>query len=144
MRTGGPTGHADTAYRVAAPQFLPRRDVESGLVEVGGNQPLAVVDQDQPSLEMQPWQGQRDPSGGGGPDHRPLRRRQIDAVVGPRGRTVEDPLAAPAAGDAEAFQGPVETVAEMVGVGAAGEPLGLEHDLALDAGQQFGIRRFDG
>ena len=119
MWTGGPAGHAHPADRLSAAQVLACDDVDAGLVKIGREQPLAVVDQDQAALEMQPWLGQGDASGGGGPDHRPLRCRQIDAVVRPRGRTIEDALAAPAAGDPEALQRPVEAVAEVIGVDAA-------------------------
>ena len=54
MRPGRPAGHADPAYRLTAPQFLARGDLDAGLMQVGGDQALAVIDQDQPALEMQP------------------------------------------------------------------------------------------
>ena len=143
MRAGRPSRHADPPDRFAAPQLLARGDLDPGLVQIGGDQSLAVIDQDQTALEMQIRFGEDHPAGGRRADHRPLRRGEVDAVVRPGRGPVQHPLGAPAAGDANRLQRPVEAVAEMVGVEAAGEALGLEHDLAPDAGQQLRVCRLD-
>jgi len=52
-RAGGSTGHADPSDRVAASQFVARGDADSGLVETGADQSLAVVYQHEADLEMQ-------------------------------------------------------------------------------------------
>ncbi len=73
----------------------PGPDVEARLVQIGGDQALAVIDQGQAALEMHAGSGQGDEAIGGRVDRRARRRGQVDAVVGPGGRAVQDALGAP-------------------------------------------------
>ena len=130
--------------RIAAPHALALPHVQPRLVQIAGDQPLAVVDQGQAALEMHVGADEGDAAVGGGADHTALGRRQVDAVVGAGGGAVQDALGAPGAGDAVAVQRPDEAVLEVVGVDPAGEALGLQGDLALDAGQERRVARLDG
>ena len=72
----------------------------------------------------------------GRPDRGPLRRRQIDAVVGPGGRAVQHALCAPFTGHAKGRQRPVEAGPEVVAVATAGEALGLDRPARGEGGDQ--------
>ena len=103
-----------------------------------------MIDQGQAAFEMHVRPSEDDAAVRRGADHRPGGSGQVDAIVGTGRRAVQDPLGAPLAGDAIGLQRPDEAVAEILCVGPTGEGFGLQGDLALDAGKQIGIARFDG
>jgi hypothetical protein len=77
---------------------LARPDAKPGLVQVGGDQALAVVDHRQPALVVESGLGKADPPGRRSQDRRSLGRGEVGAEVRGHGLTVEDALASKAAG----------------------------------------------
>ena len=143
VRAGGAALLADRADPLAAAHQVALADVDPGQVQILADQALAVVDQDQPALEVQAPLGQRHPAVGWRRHRRAGRRSHVDAVVRPLGIAVQDPLAAEPAREAVLRQRQGEARAEGVEVGSAGEALRLARGLGLDPRQQRRVRRRD-
>ena len=139
VRTGGPALLADRRDQLALTHGISSRNKHFRQVQIGRDQALTMVDQDQSALEMQARFGEGDHSGGGGANGRPDRGRQINPKMGTLWLAVEYALPAEARRTARALDRQDETALEGVQIGQAGKACGLALALGDEAGQKDGI-----
>lgn len=144
MWTRRPTCHPDTTYGLSLSYLFADGNVDLRLVQIGRYQPLTVIDQDKAPFEMHARASEGDAALGRGTDDSTCRRGQVDAVMRPGCRAVQDPLAAPCAGDSKRLQRPVKAACKEIGIDAAGKAFVLESGFLLDPSQQRRVAGFDG
>ena len=142
VRPGCPALHPDRADDLTALDALAWPNAKPGLVQVGRDQALAVVDHRQPALVVESGLRKADPPGSRSQDRRSPGRREVGTEVRGHGLAVEDALASKAAGHPIGLQRRGKSPGEIVGFDPAGPSLRLAFRLRGDFGEQGLAFRF--